>query len=90
MAWLQPQSTRKGPDTFMQLDPSFAMSRTLARKRRTIHSFPKVFQSGIAEHRVCREPFPLRVLVFQRLQPLGFGYVHAAEFWPSIYRCWHR
>ena len=40
----------------------------------------KVFQSRIVEHRICQEPFQLRVLVFQRLQPLGFGYVHAAEF----------
>lgn len=43
--------------------------------------FPKVFQSGNCRAlRVCQEPFPLRVLVFQRLQPLAFGYVHAAEF----------
>ncbi|MGZ2475189.1 hypothetical protein ACVI1N_003480 [Sinorhizobium medicae] len=33
----------------------------------------------IVEHRICQKPFQLRVLVFQRLQPLGFGYVHAAE-----------
>ena len=39
-----------------------------------------VFQSRIAEHCICKEPFQLRVLVFQRLQTLGFGYVHAAEF----------
>jgi len=40
----------------------------------------KVFQSCIVEHRVRKEPLQLRVLVFQRLQPLGFGHVHAAEF----------
>ena len=39
----------------------------------------KVFQSRIVQHRICQEPFQLRVLVFQRLQALGFGYVHAAE-----------
>jgi len=27
MAWLQPQPTRERPDTFMQLESSFAMSR---------------------------------------------------------------
>lgn len=40
----------------------------------------KVIQSSIVEHRICQEPLQLRVLVFQHLQPLDFGYVHAAEF----------
>ncbi|ABY37628.1 hypothetical protein ASZ97_15685 [Brucella melitensis] len=39
----------------------------------------KVFQSGVVEHRICQEPFQLCVFVFQRLQPLGLGHVHAAE-----------
>jgi hypothetical protein len=37
MAWLQQQSTRERPDTFMQLESSSAMSRNLARTGRTIH-----------------------------------------------------
>ncbi|MER8467482.1 hypothetical protein, partial [Mesorhizobium sp. M1396] len=37
MAWLQQQLTRERPDTFMQLESSSAMSRTLARTGRTIH-----------------------------------------------------
>lgn len=37
------------------------------------------FQSGVVEHRICQEPFQLRVFVFQRLQPLGLGHVHATE-----------
>lgn len=35
MAWLQPQPARERPDTFMQLESSFAISRTLVRTRRT-------------------------------------------------------
>ena len=34
-------------------------------------SFPRVFQSRIVEHRIRQEPLQLRVLVFQRLQPLA-------------------
>ena len=31
------------------------------------------------EHRTCRQPLRLRVLVVQHLQPLGFGYLHVAK-----------
>jgi len=90
MAWLQPQSTRERPDTFMQLESSFTMSRTLHGRGGPYILSQKVFQSGIVEHCIGQEPLQLRVLVFQRLQPLGFGYVHAARISPSIYRCSHR
>lgn len=33
----------------------------------------------MVQHHICQEPLQLRVLVLQRLQPLGFGYVNAAE-----------
>ncbi|QTK82049.1 Hypothetical protein AT6N2_L1253 [Agrobacterium tumefaciens] len=40
----------------------------------------KIFQSCIVEHRVRQKPLQLRVLVFKRLQALGFEYVQATEF----------
>lgn len=45
------------------------------------HFFPKwFFQSCIVEHRVRQEPLQLGVLIFKRLQQLGFGGVYAAKF----------
>jgi|GEM_PF-3108235 len=81
MARLQPQPTRERPDTFMQLESSSARCRVPLHGRGGPYILSqKVFQSGIVERRFCQMPFPLRVLVFQRLQPLGVRYVHAAEF----------
>ncbi len=34
----------------------------------------------IVEHRIRQKPLQFRVLFLQRLQPLGFGHVHAAQF----------
>ena len=46
MAWLQQQPTRERLDTFMQLELSFAISRTLARTRRTIHFSQSLLSSS--------------------------------------------
>lgn len=46
------------------------------------HFFPKdpsKLHCRIVEHGIRQEPLQLRVLVLQRLQPLGLRYVHAAE-----------
>lgn len=80
MAWLQQQLTRERPDTFMQLESSSAMSRTLARTGRTIHFLShEILQRGIVEHGVGQKPLQPRLPVLQRLQSPSLGNIHPAE-----------
>lgn len=81
MAWLQPQPTRKRPEYLCNWNRHLRCRVPLHGRGGPYILSKNVFQSGNCRAlRVCQEPFPLRVLVFQRLQPLAFGYVHAAEF----------
>src|SRR5579863_6821602 len=47
----------------------------------------KVLQRRVVEHRVSQQPLQLGVLVLELLEPLGLGYIHAAELcFPGVER----
>jgi hypothetical protein len=50
----------------------------LASQRALPFFCQQLFERGVVEHRFRQQPLQLAVLVFQRPQPLGFGYFHAA------------
>ncbi|MGY4353165.1 hypothetical protein ACVWXM_009682 [Bradyrhizobium sp. GM7.3] len=62
----------------MQLEESFWLLRSLARSGRTILS-QQVPQGRIVQDGVGQQPLQARVLVLQRLQPLGLRHLQPAE-----------